>query len=218
MDSTFLARKFEAAVPYDRYVATGTPEQQRRWQQFHQTVRLTDAQRQLLGSFTRQTKVLVVSGIWCGDCVQQCPFLDHIAAANPAKLDVRFVDRDEHKDLSGHSRPTAATGCRSRCSWPRTSSCAARSATGRSRVPGAGPEAARGVVFDRLVRPRRRRGGRHAPGWVNEFERVQLMLRLSARLGRSTGIEEAVPGGRVGSSRGTRAVVPAAAHDAGLRR
>ncbi len=35
MNPSFLAEKFAAALPYDRYVRTGTDEQQRRWQQVY---------------------------------------------------------------------------------------------------------------------------------------------------------------------------------------
>jgi thiol-disulfide isomerase/thioredoxin len=100
MDATMLAQKFAAGLPYDRYVQTGTPEQQRRWKQVYELASLSPEQKQLLASFTRDMKLLVVSGIWCGDCVQQCPFLQRFAEVNPRRLDVRFVDRDEHRDLS----------------------------------------------------------------------------------------------------------------------
>ena len=45
MNPAFLSDKFATALPYDRYVATGTDEQQRRWKAFSDLVRLTDAQR-----------------------------------------------------------------------------------------------------------------------------------------------------------------------------
>src|SRR3989440_3507277 len=32
--------------------------------------------------FSRQMKILILSGIWCGDCVQQCPLLQKIAESN----------------------------------------------------------------------------------------------------------------------------------------
>lgn len=178
-----LSRTFSAAVPYDRYVATGTPEQQRRWNDFHSLVRLTDAQRALVASFTREMNVLCVSGIWCGDCVQQCPFLDHIAAANPAKIHLRFVDRDEHKELSRHLQinggdrvpvtlflaedlePCSVFGDRSLSRYRAL----AQKQLGAACSTGLfGP--AQDEVADQLA------------DWVNEFERVQLMLRLSARL------------------------------------
>ena len=43
MNATFLAQKFSAALPYDRYVQTGTADQQGRWRTFHDAVRLTPA-------------------------------------------------------------------------------------------------------------------------------------------------------------------------------
>src|SRR5437660_730338 len=107
MNATFLAEKFAAALPYDRYVLTGNPEQQRRWRQVYEAARLAPAQAGLAGRFTRDLKVLVVSGIWCGDCVQQCPLLQRCAEANPGRIDLRLVDRDEHRDLSGQVRINA---------------------------------------------------------------------------------------------------------------
>src|ERR1035437_5082330 len=97
LSSTYLAEKFALAIPYAPYFLTGTDEQQRRWKQFHDSVQLTEAQRAFIGGFTRDMKVLVVSGIWCGDCVEQCPILQKIAEANP-RIDLRFVDRDQQKD------------------------------------------------------------------------------------------------------------------------
>src|SRR5256885_14762425 len=100
MDATFLSKQFQAALDYDAYVQTGTPEQQRRWQQVLDATKLTETQSGLVRGFVREMRVLVVSGIWCGDCVQQCPLMQHIALANPERIHLRFVDRDQHKDLS----------------------------------------------------------------------------------------------------------------------
>ncbi len=75
MNPAFLAEKFAAALPFERYVQTGTDEQRRRWQQVYDSARLTDEQARLVAGFVREMKVLIVSGIWCGDCVQQCPLL-----------------------------------------------------------------------------------------------------------------------------------------------
>ena len=35
MNTSFLSDKFATALPYDRYVQTGTEEQQRRWKQVY---------------------------------------------------------------------------------------------------------------------------------------------------------------------------------------
>jgi thioredoxin-like negative regulator of GroEL len=183
MDATFLAQKFAAALPYDRYVQTGTPEQQRRWQQVYDLAQLNPDQKKLLASFQRDMKLLVVSGIWCGDCVQQCPFLQRFAEANPQKLDMRFVDRDQHRDLSQQLRINAG-----------------------DRVPVvlflAEDHELCGIFGDRTLQRYRALAARHLGAacplaivppeqgelaatlqdWLNECERIQLMLLLSARL------------------------------------
>jgi ferredoxin len=183
MNSTFLSEKFAAALPYAPYTLTGTPEQQRRWKQVYDLARLTDAQKQLVGGFVREMKVLVVSGIWCGDCVQQCPLQQRIAEGNLGKIDVRILDRDVHRDLSQQVRINAG-----------------------DRVPVAIFMAEDfelcGVFGDRTLRryralARKQLGASCPTGiappdsdemaatladWVDEFERIQLMLRLSPRL------------------------------------
>lgn len=89
-----LKAAFEAALPYDQYVATGEPGEQDNWKSFDRRVSLTDGQRSLVGGFTREVNCLVLSGTWCGDCVQQVPMLAHIERANPAKFRLRVIDRD----------------------------------------------------------------------------------------------------------------------------
>jgi thioredoxin-like negative regulator of GroEL len=183
MNASYLAEKFAAALPYDRYLLTGTDEQQRRWRQVHDAARLTPAQTQLVSGFVRELKVLIVSGIWCGDCVQQCPLLQRIAEANPGRIDLRLLDRDVHRDLSQQLR-----------------------INGGDRVPVvlflAEDHDLCGIFGDRTLNRYRalavRQLGPSCPtgilapdqdelaatlqDWLNEFERVQLMLRLSARL------------------------------------
>src|SRR5437667_7412604 len=107
MNSSYLSQKFSSALPYDKYLATGTPEQQRRWTDVYNAAKLTPAQLQLITGFSRQMKVLIISGIWCGDCVQQCPLLQKIAEGFPRLIDLRLVDRDQHRDLIEQSRINA---------------------------------------------------------------------------------------------------------------
>jgi thiol-disulfide isomerase/thioredoxin len=183
MEAAELSTFFDAALPYAHYVATGTAEQQRRWQQVYDATALTPDQSALVAGFVREMKVLVVSGIWCGDCVQQCPLLARIAEANPAKVVVRFVDRDEKKALSSRLRinggdrvpvalflaedfePCAAFGDRT---LNRYRAMAVR------QLGAACPTGILAPDVDELAATLR--------DWLNEFERVQLMLRLSGRL------------------------------------
>jgi hypothetical protein len=188
MTPSFLSDKFAAALPYDRYVLTGTEEQQRRWKQVYDVAALNDRQKQLIGGFVREMNVLIVSGIWCGDCVQQCPLPQRIAEARPDRIHLRLLDRDQHRDLanqvrinSGDRVPVAifmaedfefcgALGDRTLNRYRAL----AQSQLGASCPIGIAPPSAdelAGTLAD----------------WVNEFERIQLMLRLSPRLRRKHG-------------------------------
>jgi hypothetical protein len=182
-DPKFLLSKFTSALPYEAYVATGKPHEIENWRAFHDRVHLTAVQRETLGAFSRQMNVLCVSGTWCGDCVQQCPFLARIEAASPKRISVRFVDRDQHKDLAeplkicgGLRVPVAVFmnedfdflsifGDRS---LARYRALAAKQLGGACPLPGAPkpPDEIEAELAD----------------WVAEFERVHLMLRLSNKL------------------------------------
>ena len=179
----FLRAQFERAVPYDGYVAAGKPNEQDNWRTFHARVSLNGAQRTLIAGFVRQINVLCLSGTWCGDCVQQCPFLERIAEANPGRITVRFLERDPNKDVSdllkicgGNRVPVtiflneefefvSITGDRT---LNRYRALAAKRLGAACPLPGAPapPDEIAAQLQD----------------WVDEFERVQLLLRLSPKL------------------------------------
>lgn len=96
----FLRLTFDAGLVYDDYVASGSDGHQRAWRDFRAGVTLTDRQRDMLGGFGRRLSVIVSSGTWCGDCVQQVPMIDAIAEASSGMVEARYVDRDEHADLA----------------------------------------------------------------------------------------------------------------------
>lgn len=174
---------FERALRFDQYIATGTPGQKATFQRVYDSVSLEPEQRAVVAGFQRSMPVLVLSGLWCGDCSAQCPILARIAQANPSRLDVRFVDRDEHRDLAdqvmicgGHRVPTVIwaaedfefihlLGDRTLSRYRRI---AATQLGPACPVPGAesDPDELSAAVQD----------------WVNEFERVHLILRTSPRL------------------------------------
>jgi hypothetical protein len=177
-----LAAHFDRADSYgvflDRYA---TPEQRRRWDDFHRGIALTAAQRELLGRFVREMKVLVIAGAWCGDCVNQCPIFDHFAAATD-RIQLRFFDRDASPELT-QAFPT--------CGGARVPTVLFVSEDGHLC----------GQYGDRTLSKYRDMaatlGGAACPtglpveqsltqrvvqDWLDEFERIQLMLRTSARL------------------------------------
>ena len=179
----FLVEKFGAGLSYERYVQTGNEEQQRRWKQVYDAAHLTDAQKNLVCGFVRQMKILVFSGIWCGDCVQQCPLIYRIAEANPEKIDLRFAERLKESELApelrinGGSRVPVVVFLSEDDEWCATAGDRTINryrALVRAKL---GPLCPTGIVA-----PEKDELDATLADWLNDVERVQLMLRLTPRL------------------------------------
>lgn len=178
-----LRASFDKGLEYNQYVASGSPDQQQSWKAFGAKVALTPGQQDLIAGMTRQLKILVVSGTWCGDCVQQVPMLDAIARLNPKTLQLRLVDRDEHKALSdavkicgGNRVPTVLflnedyefLGLYGDKSISRLRAQAQKALGAACMLPGAS------VASDEVAAT--------LQDWVQEVERAHLIARLSPRL------------------------------------
>ena len=185
MNASLLRAKFDAGLTYNDYLQTGKPAQKEGWEKIGREVELTEAQKALLGAFTREIKVLVVSGIWCGDCVRQGPILQAIADATGGKAQLRWLDRDEHMDLqekvtinAGNRVPVVVFAAEDfePVGWAGDKLLSryrimARDTLGEGAtcpLPGA-PIPAEELAAE-------------TADWVDEFERVHLLLRLSGRL------------------------------------
>lgn len=183
LDAAFLKTTFDAGLPYAEYVATGKPDQQAAWADIYAQAELTDDQRKLLNGFTREMHILVSSGVWCGDCVQQCPLIQRIAEANSDDIHLRLVDRDEHAEFArrvmicgGQRVPMVVVAAEDFefCALlgdrtlTRYRAMADRQLGPSCPMPGAPvpTEELRATLAD----------------WLDDIERVQLMLRLSTRL------------------------------------
>jgi thiol-disulfide isomerase/thioredoxin len=178
-----LFDKYQLGLSYADFISRYANDAQKaRWRQVHEEVQLTREQRELLGSFRRRMPVLCLTGAWCGDCSGQCPIFEHFAAAAPV-IEVRYLDRDEHADVQQQLQ-----------------------INGGNRVPVVvffsedGFEVARYGErtlsrYRQLIRDQAGEScatGIAVPGdpmlaqvtrdWLNEFERVQWILRLSGRL------------------------------------
>ena len=188
MDANFLRQKHEAGLPYDAYVQSGTAPQTENWQAIYEQASLTDDQRRLVEGFTRRMPVIALSGIWCGDCVQQGPLLQRIAEGNRRAIDLRWLDRDEHPDLqqavaiNAGSRVPVAILCAEdyelvACYGDRTLSryraMAQRQLGPSCPLPGAP------VDDDELSAT--------LAEWLEQFERAHLLMRLSTRLRQKHG-------------------------------
>lgn len=187
-----LRDKFAQALPFEEYLKLCQPHEWPRWRSFADGVRLTPAQIATARASVRRVNVLVISGTWCGDCVQQCPILARFAEAHPvltpgeptaAGFDVRFIERDANMDFAehfkicgGHRVPAAIfmnedfdfislLGDRT---LTRYRAVAAKSLGPSCPLPGAPLDA------DELAAT--------IQDWADEFERVALLVRLSAKL------------------------------------
>ena len=178
-----MRSKFVQGLEYPAYVASGSSGQQANWRAFHAKVRLTLPQRELIASFSRRINVLVSSGTWCGDCVQQVPMLDHIQRTNPGMIALRLLDRDAHVDLSEPLRicgglrvPTVVflnedyefVGILGDAPLTRYRAKAANELGLACPLPGAE------VPADETAST--------LQDWVDQFERTHLLLRLSNKL------------------------------------
>jgi thiol-disulfide isomerase/thioredoxin len=183
VNAAFFADEFSAALTYDAYLQTGTDEQRRRWKQVYDAAALTDAQKNLVGGFVREMKILIISGIWCGDCVQQCPLIQRIAEGNAAKIDLRLVDRDQHRDLAeafrinGGDRVPVAIFLAEDFEFCGSFGDRTINRYRAIALRQLGPSCPTGIVG-----PDKEELSATLADWLEEIERVQLMLRLSARL------------------------------------
>jgi hypothetical protein len=176
--------KFQQGLAYQAFLARHADPRadQPRWQQVHDQVRLSEPQTALLGGFVRRMNVLCLVGAWCGDCIEQGPILQRIAEAAGGRIDLRFLDRDAHPDVQEELRicggkrvPVSVFLSEDflECArfGDRTLSMYRDMA---DRLEGAACRIGR--VHDREDH------AAQVQDWLDEFERVQLMLRLSPRL------------------------------------
>lgn len=178
-----LYEKFQQGLSYSDFLARyGTDVHRGRWEKAHAQVALTSAQRQLLAAFTRRMPVLCLAGAWCGDCVNQCPIFDHFAQAAPA-IELRFLDRDDHRDVQTALRINRGDRVPVLVFFSEDGQEVARygertlSKYRQMMRDLAGASCPTGIVTSNdplLVHV--------TQDWLNEFERVQWLLRLSPRL------------------------------------
>lgn len=174
---------FETGMGYADFLAQhGTAEHRNRWGVVYEQATLDEAAGGLLGGFVRQMNVFCLTGAWCGDCVNQCPILQRIAEASD-RIDLRFADRDASAELKealkvngGHRVPVVVFLSEDffECGryGERTVSTYRHLA---QKLLGAACPTGIGGVDESLL-------AAVTQEWLTEFERIQLMLRLSARL------------------------------------
>ncbi|MBY0460999.1 MAG: thioredoxin family protein [Gemmataceae bacterium] len=178
-----LFTKFEAGLPLADFLAKyGTDAHRARWQAALDQTALTDAQKELARGFKRRLNVLVLAGAWCGDCSAQCPIFERVAEANPLVV-VRYIDRDEHADaqsalqINGGNRVPVAVFFSEdgfEVAWYGERTLARyRQLVAQQTGEGCATGIVKGADPVQLA---------VVQEWLDQFERVQCVLRLSPRL------------------------------------
>lgn len=174
---------FQQSLPYEAFLDRhATSIQRGRWDEMRGRIALNADQTRLLSSFKRKMPVFCLAGAWCGDCINQCPIFDAFAQASPA-IDLRFLDRDAAPEetaslavnggrrvpivvfLSEDFREVSRYGERVLSIYRKLAAEQLGPACPAGTLP---PHA---DLLDLVVAE-----------WLDEFERAQLVLRLSPRL------------------------------------
>ncbi len=173
---------FATALPYTEFLDRhATPPQRARWDAMNGRINLEPAQLALLGGFVRRMPVLVIAGVWCGDCVNQCTIFDHFARGSSV-IDLRFLDRDavpEASDalsINGSRRVPVALFLNE--DFQETARYGERTLSTYRRVA---TEQLGAACPTGIVPPSEDATRLVAQEWLNEFERAQLILRLSPK-------------------------------------
>ena len=178
-----LFPKFSQGLAYTDFLARyANDAQQLRWKQVHEAVVLTPVQRDLLRSFKRKMNVVCLAGAWCGDCSGQCPIFAHFAAAAPV-IDLRFLDRDDHADAQVELKINGGDRVPVLVFFSEDGHEVARFGERTlSKYRKLVAELGVGGCPTGIVVPGDSLLAQVTQDWLNEFERVQWILRLSPRL------------------------------------
>jgi len=180
--------KWPQGLSYTDFLARyASPDQHQRWDSVYQQTVLTPAQQALLQGFQRDMLVAVVAGAWCGDCIQQCPIFEAFARQT-TRLQIRYFDRDDQSDMAD---------ALSICGGRRVPSVLFMSEDGApcgrygdrtlAKYRDSAASLSGAACPTGLVAPAQSLQVAVIQEWLDQFERVQLMLRLSPRLRQKHG-------------------------------
>ena len=96
---------FEEATSYGDYLQGSKPKHRDRWLDCARRLpALPSTERARVSGYHRKLRLLLVSGIWCGDCVRQGPLIHQIAEACDDSVELRVIDRDQNEVLRDEVR------------------------------------------------------------------------------------------------------------------
>jgi hypothetical protein len=179
--SDFWKRAFERATDYETYLRESPANNAARWREAASRLpALAPEERARLVGHGCPVNLLLVSGVWCGDCVRQGPIIKQMADAVGPDLTLRVLDRDvdpavrDEVRILGAMRVPVAIFLTTQFLevgrfGDRMLSTYRRKAL--TEVGAAGPLPAARTPAEELVTERAE--------WLDIFERMLLMVRLS---------------------------------------
>jgi thiol-disulfide isomerase/thioredoxin len=103
--SQMWKKYFDMALDYDSFVKQGKPEEIQLWKDREErTPELTEEQKNRVKGYNRELNVLMYAGNWCGDCSRQAPMLVRIAQIAGDKVRVKLIEREVSKELQDELR------------------------------------------------------------------------------------------------------------------
>ncbi len=179
--------------PYAEHLAAAKPEWARKWADMAPKIpAVTAEQKRRLHGFNRTMHVLMYSGAWCGDCVRQGPMLKNLVdaadetpvdGAGKNTVDLRIIDRDASAELADELRILDALRVPTVVFLSEDFFEVGRFGDRMLTAYRAKAERELGPACDTgLIAPPPERLGAEQGEWLDVFERMLLMLRLSPML------------------------------------
>ncbi|HEY6330458.1 MAG TPA: thioredoxin family protein [Blastocatellia bacterium] len=180
----FWKEHFQLAEDYETYLRESKPELAAKWRNMAGNIPpLSASQVDRLRNITgRRLSLLVYSGVWCGDCVRQGPMLKQVADA-AGSIDLRIIDREASAALTEELRILGARRVPVAVFLSEDFFEIGRFGDRLLTVYRAKAATALGPTCDTgLIPPPAERLGAERDEWVDIFERMLLMARLSPPL------------------------------------
>jgi len=185
--SDFWRRHFEMASEYDAFLENSEPRLAQRWiDSAERTPPLTEDKLGRLQGYNREMNVLMYAGVWCGDCARTGPILQRIADTCGEQVELRVIDRRASEELQDEFRLVGALRVPVAVflseDWWEVGRFGDRMLTvyraKAAREIGRSYRA--GILTPNAL-------AAELAEWVDIFERMQIMLRLSPPLRRRHG-------------------------------
>jgi hypothetical protein len=180
----FWKEHFQLAQDYETHLRESKPEMAAKWRNMAANVPAMSAGQieRLTNISGRRLYLLVYSGVWCGDCVRQGPMLKQISDA-ARSIDLRLIDREASAPLTEELRILGARRVPVAVFLSEDFFEIGRFGDRLLSVYRAKAATALGPTCDTgLIPPPAEQLKAERDEWVDVFERMLLMARLSPPL------------------------------------